>query len=81
MVEAAAQLASFAVRKRLPEEKRFFGFSGIDNVKFRRQVAPGERLYLLGKFLELRPRRFKFAAQGVANNQQIFEATITGMPI
>ena len=80
MLEAAAQLASFSA-KNITDEKRFIAFGGIEDVKFRLQVSPGSRLYLLGKFLEVRPRRFKLAAQGVVEGQMIFQATVIGMPI
>lgn len=80
MVEAAAQLASFFA-KLVSGEDRFLGFGGIEDVKFRGQVSPGQRLYLLGKFLEKRPRRFKMAAQGVSDNQLVFEGTVIGMPM
>jgi len=81
MIEAAAQLASFAVKKKLSSETRFVGFGGVEQVKFRMQVTPGQRLYLIGKFLEVRRRRFKLAAQGVVENQLVFEATVIGMPM
>ena len=81
MIEAAAQLACFAVKKKLSSETRFVGFGGVEQVKFRTQVIPGQRLYLIGKFLEVRPRRFKLAAQGVVENQLVFEATVIGMPM
>ncbi len=80
MIEAAAQAASFAATK-ASGTNAFFGFSGIENVKFRHQVVPGDRLYIVGKCLELRARRFKFAAQGVVNGKMAFEALIIGMPI
>ena len=80
MVEAAAQLASFAV-KQINNNDRFIGFGGIENVKFRDQVVPGQRLYLLGKFLENRPRRFKMSAQGIVDGQLSFEAIVIGMPL
>ena len=80
MIEAAAQLASFAVKK-ISSDARFFGFGGVEQVKFRTQVTPGQRLYLIGKFMERRSRRFKLAAQGVVENQLAFEATIIGMPM
>jgi len=80
MVEAAAQMASFYARK-LSSTERFIGFGGIQDVKFRAQVVPGDRLYLLGKFLEVRPRRFKMASQGLVNGQLAFEAVVVGMPI
>lgn len=81
MIEAAAQLSSFCAKARNPRENRFVGFGGIEEVKFRAQVEPGSRLYLLGKFLEDRPRRFKMATQGVIEDQLVFQAVIIGMPI
>lgn len=80
MLEAAAQLASFSAKK-VNRLEGFLGFSGLEDVKFRLQVLPGARLYLLGKFVELRKRRFKLAAQGVVEGQMVFQATIVGMPI
>ena len=80
MIEAAAQLASFCV-KSLSDDSRFIGFGGIEDVKFRTQVSPGSRLYLLGRILENRSRRFKMATQGIVNNQFAFQATIIGMPL
>ncbi len=80
MVEAAAQLASFTAIK-ITREERFIGFGGIEDVKFRGQVIPTCRLYILGKFTERRPRRFKFAAQGLVDGQLVFHATVIGMPI
>ena len=47
MVECAAQLLSFFIKKIFHEEG-FVGFAGIDETKFRSVVEPGQRLYLLG---------------------------------
>jgi len=80
MLEAAAQLASFSAQK-VNHLEGFLGFSGLEDVKFRLQVIPGSRLYLLGKFVEIRRRRFKLATQGVVEGQMVFHATIIGMPI
>ena len=80
MVEAAAQLASFAAHK-TSETEGFIGFGGIEEVKFRISLVPGDRLYLLGKFTDRRKRRFKFAAQGVVNGKLAFEGNIIGMPM
>jgi len=87
MVEAAAQMCSVYF-KHVQADPRFLGFGGIDNVKFRGQVAPGQRLVLLGKALEIRQRRAVFDTQGVVGNgadpsslKLVFEARITGMPI
>jgi len=87
MVEAAAQMCSVYF-KHVQADPRFLGFGGIDKVKFRGQVAPGERLLLLGKALEIRRRRAVFDTQGVVGDGAdpptwtlVFEARITGMPI
>lgn len=79
MIEAAAQVASFVFLRRMPGVK-FLGFSGVDNVKFRGQVVPGDRLILLGKEVETRPRRIICEGQGWVRGTLVFEARITGMP-
>jgi len=80
MIEAAAQLASFMVLRRLPDCD-FLGFAGVDNVKFRGQVVPGDRLYILMVETEFRRRRFVSNTQGVVDGTIVFEAEITGMPL
>jgi 3-hydroxyacyl-[acyl-carrier-protein] dehydratase len=80
MIEAAAQMSSLYY-KRVLEDPRFLGFGGVDGVKFRGQVVPGERLLLLGKAVEIRNRRAVFDTQGVVGDRLVFEARITGMPI
>ncbi|MFH0963941.1 MAG: beta-hydroxyacyl-ACP dehydratase [Planctomycetota bacterium] len=82
MIEAAAQLSSVGYRLFSPEEDaRFVGFGGVDDVKFRRAIAPPATLLLLGKCVELRNRRVIFLTQGVEDGKLAFSATIVGMPI
>lgn len=80
MVEAAAQLASFATLTQMPDIE-FMGFARLDDVCFRGQILPGERLYLLARMLELRRKRSICLAQGVAKGRITFECKITGMPM
>jgi 3-hydroxyacyl-[acyl-carrier-protein] dehydratase len=80
MVEAAAQMCSLYY-KVVQEDSRFLGFGGMDGVKFRGQVAPGDRLILLGRVREIRSRRACFDTQGIVNGHLVMEARITGMPI
>jgi 3-hydroxyacyl-[acyl-carrier-protein] dehydratase len=80
MLEAAAQLASFMVLRQLPDHD-FLGFAGIDDVKFRGQVVPGDQLLVLMEQTELRKRRCICNTQGVVRGTIVFEATITGMPM
>jgi 3-hydroxyacyl-[acyl-carrier-protein] dehydratase len=79
MIEAAAQLSSILFRHRGVEG--FIGFARCDEVAFRGQVVPGDRLYLLAKETEFKRRRFISANQGIVNGKLVFEATITGMVI
>ena len=80
MIEAAAQLASFECLKRMPDQE-FMGFSGVEGVKFRGQVVPGDRLYILLVQTEFRRRRCVCDTQGVVDGEIVFEGTITGMPM
>ena len=80
MIEAAAQMCSLYFGLVAPSDK-FIGFGGVDSVKFRGQVVPGDRLIMLGKLIELRPRRAIFDTQGLVNGKMVFQARITGMPI
>ena len=80
MIEAAAQLCSIQYKSRT-NEPRFLGFSRCDDVSFRGQVVPGDTLYLLGKEVDFRARRFIAACQGMVDDKIVFEATITGMVI
>ncbi|MFA9477485.1 3-hydroxyacyl-ACP dehydratase FabZ family protein [Phycisphaerales bacterium AB-hyl4] len=80
MIETAAQLASFVCLIRLPDEA-FMGFAGVDKVKFRGQVVPGDRLVLLCEETEFRRRRCVCNTQGFVNGNLVFEAVITGMPM
>ncbi len=80
MVESAAQLLSFFVRK-VYGVKGFVGFLGIESAKFRAQVAPGKRLYLLGKITKFGTRKFTAYIQGVVDGKMVFETEVSGMQI
>jgi len=82
MVESAAQLASIlSCLLGISQKDKFMGFSGIDKVKFRGTVIPGDKLITLIKCTDLNNRRAIFEAQGIANGKLVFEGTITGMMI
>lgn len=88
MIESAAQVGAFYTgymiqqgKLVLPRPDMFVGFGGVADVKFRGIVVPGDKLIILCKCLELRPRRAVFQTQGVVNNKLVFEAKIIGMPV
>ncbi|MFP4027578.1 MAG: 3-hydroxyacyl-ACP dehydratase FabZ family protein [Candidatus Brocadiia bacterium] len=80
MCEAAAQLCTYYYKKAMETEK-FLGFGALNNVKFRGQVEPGERLILVAKNTDLRSRRAVFDCQGFVDDKLIFEGEVTGMPM
>jgi 3-hydroxyacyl-[acyl-carrier-protein] dehydratase len=80
MIEAGAQLASFFT-KRYFNWKGFVGFGGLDDVKFRAQVTPPCRMYIVGLKLWERHHLVNCKVQGLVDGNLCFEATITGMEI
>ncbi len=80
MIECAAQMVSYYVVTR-EKYDGFLGFGGVDDVKFRGQVVPGDRIIMLGRMIEMRKRRCVGAVQGFVNGRMVFEGTITGMLI
>jgi len=80
MIEAAAQLLSFFVRK-ICEVDAFIGFAGIDSAKFRSTVEPGERLYLLGHLTKFKRRKYTASIQGVVDGTMVFDTVISGMKV
>lgn len=80
MVEAAAQLCSFFM-KRIYGLEGFIGFAGIEDTKFRETVVPGDRLYLLGHIHKVRSRQFSAMVQGIVNDKMAFDTVISGMRV
>ncbi len=80
MVEAAAQLSSFFM-KRIYGVEGFIGFSGIGKTSFRDTVVPGERLLLLSKIIKLRSRQFYAAVQGIVGDRMVFDTIVIGMNV
>jgi 3-hydroxyacyl-[acyl-carrier-protein] dehydratase len=78
MIETAAQLVCYYA---MTATKRhdFIGFAGVNDVRFRGQVVPGNRLIMVGKMLELRPRRCIGTTQAFVNGEMVYEGLITGM--
>jgi len=56
LCECAAQVASYYTLRALQHDG-FLGFGGMQDVKFRGAVVPGDQLIMVGKCLELRTRR------------------------
>ena len=79
-LEALAQLTSFYIGKTIPDIG-FIGFGGVDGVKFRQTVVPGQRLVLIGKGVTIRSRVAIFDTQGWVDDKLVIEARITGVKV
>ncbi len=78
MIETAAQLVAYYAN-RVMSDNGFLGFSGVEKVKFRGQVVPGQRIIMMGQMLEIRSRRCIGATQAYVDGKQVYEGIITGM--
>lgn len=82
-IEAAAQLSTYDyLRHRVdPAEvaERFVGFGGVDKVRFRGQVLPGQKLILCTKLLKASKRMFRYLSQGFVEGEMVFEGEVLGV--
>ena len=78
MIETAAHMVSYHAMRVFPG-KGFLGFGGVDKVKFRGTVVPGQRIILVAAMVEVRARRCVGAAQAFVDGNMVFEGVITGL--
>jgi 3-hydroxyacyl-[acyl-carrier-protein] dehydratase len=80
MIEAAAQLASYDFMCRTaPSPETFVGFGGLESVRFRGMVVPGQRLIFACAPIRVRPRLFTYAMQGFVERELVFEGQVIGI--
>lgn len=80
IIESAAQLFSYYVMTHEDSRGKFLGFGGVDEVKFRGQVVPGDRLIMAGRMVEWRGgRKYVGHTQGFVGERMVYEGLITGM--
>ncbi|OGI09512.1 MAG: hypothetical protein A2Y40_09000 [Candidatus Margulisbacteria bacterium GWF2_35_9] len=82
MIETAAQLSSIVFHKKLETNgTKFFGFGGVNNVKFRGSLEPGSTFVMVVKAVKMRSILAVFEAQGYVDGKMVFEGEITGVII
>lgn len=81
MCEAAAQLCSFFCHLIEISKNGFIGFGGMEDVRFRGQVKPGDRLVILAKATRIHRRQTIFETQGFVDGNMVFHARIIGVPL
>jgi len=81
MCEASAQLCSYYMMTQHPFDDAFLGFGGLENVRFRSPVRPGERLVLVGKETRFNRRQMLCNVQGFVKDTMVFHGDIIGVPL
>ncbi len=81
MCEAAAQLCSIYCSKAGLLQGDFIGFGGMENVRFRGVVRPGDRLVLVAKGVKLHRRKTIFNVQAFVGSVMVFHGDIIGVPM
>ena len=80
MIEMAAQVSSVLYHLKFETGgKVFFGFGGVNNVKFRGAVEPGSDLVIVSRAKALRSRMAVFETQGFVGGTLVFEGDVTGL--
>lgn len=81
IVEALAQAAGLLLFKSKPEEEvknKLFVFTGLERVKFRRQVAPGDQLILHMHNVRSKMNMWKMDGTAEVGGQLVCEARVGG---
>jgi 3-hydroxyacyl-[acyl-carrier-protein] dehydratase len=78
IVEAMAQVGGVVLTQMLKSEGGLFLFVGIDKVRFRRQVVPGDQLIMTVELLCVKQRRFaKMQARAEVDNKLATEGELS----
>ena len=80
MVEAMAQIAGvlgFVSDGKNLSDGMVYLFAGVDNVRFKRQVVPGDRLWLTATLSTQKRQVSKYQAQALVDGQMAASAEIT----
>ncbi len=81
MCESAAQLCSFYCHEIKILEVGFIGFGGMEDVRFRGQVRPGDRLVILARATRVHRRQTVFETQGFVGTNMVYHGRIIGVPL
>lgn len=79
IMEALAQLCGvlgMVLLQTLPEQGTGFLFAGMEHVRFRRQVVPGDQLHLDAQLIMNKRGIFKFSAQATVDGKLAAQADI-----
>lgn len=80
MLEALAQAAAllaFDAIDATPDEDSVYYFAGMDGVRFKRPVEPGDQLILEVELVRMKAGIFKFKARALVDDELAVEAELT----
>jgi 3-hydroxyacyl-[acyl-carrier-protein] dehydratase len=82
MCEAAAQLSSYYTQKYNLLDAKVVGFGGMEDVRFREPVVPGDRLVIAVERVRVRPRAMIVCRfQGLVRENIVVDGIIKGVPL
>jgi 3-hydroxyacyl-[acyl-carrier-protein] dehydratase len=82
MVEALAQAAGIVILKSDPSlthEKNLFLLAGMDDVRFKRMVVPGDQLHLRAELVRQKREVYKFYCEATVGGELACSAEITNV--
>ena len=79
IIEALAQasgILGFSTVNKRPDEKTLYLFAGVDGVRFKRQVVPGDRLMLESTIESVKRNIWKFRCRATVDDKLACEAQL-----
>ena len=78
MIEAMGQAGAVLAAESLPEEEQgsLIYFMGVNKVKFRKPVVPGDQIIFELKFLKQRSKVFKMSGEAFVDEKLVAEAEL-----
>jgi len=82
MCEAAAQLSSYYTQRYNLLDAKVIGFGGLEEVRFREPVVPGDRLVIAVERVRVRPKAMIICRfQGLVRERIVVDGIIKGVPL
>ncbi len=82
MCEAAAQLSSYYTQRYNLLDAEVIGFGGLEEVRFREPVRPGDRLVIAVERVRVRPKAMIVCRfQGLVRENIVVDGVIKGVPL
>ena len=80
ILEAMAQVGAFLVQQEIGDmSNKLMYFAGIDRVRFRRPVVPGDQIRFELEMLKVRSRSCKMQGKATVDGKLVAEATLMSM--